>query len=117
MPKFETQRIKDSDIYFVKNEFCSFANDEKTSEMLIEFFEKNETIGFVYTDAMINKNDCSYIENITYSDSLPEMPFFMRHNPDINFEQENFTAIMLNIFQRGFKFAHIPVVGCEINAS
>tara|TARA_R110002020_G_scaffold46539_7_gene132350 strand:- start:3653 stop:4006 length:354 start_codon:yes stop_codon:yes gene_type:complete len=117
MPKFEAERIKDSDVYFIKDESCSLLNDEETTDTLIKFFEKNQKIGFAYTDILISKSDCSYIENIMYSDALPEMPFFMRYNPDIDLEQQNFTAIMMNIFQRGLKFSHIPVVGCEINAS
>ena len=117
MSKFEIEKVKDSSIYFVRNEFCSPLLNEDILQTLTQFFEKNTNIGFVCTDALVKYPDCSHVENILYSDALPEIPFFMRDISDIDLNRQSFTEIMINILQKGWRFSHIPIVGCQLNVS
>ena len=93
--------------------------NEWTRDQLSRIFE-DPSIGFVYTDAWMHRKNAeneSFIQNFTYGNSIPKVPFYTRKELFELIEGMDMEEAMKFIISEGYRFQHVAEIGCIINVS
>ncbi len=113
MSQFKTELISDG-IIFISNDKSEMIEESKKD--VIDFFEKNPKVGLVYTDFKFKFKDHFKNEYVTFSNDLPNVPFFARKSDEEYSNAKNFVEIMQKIISMGYFHSHLPILGCVVDA-
>jgi len=102
-------KIKDGEIVYICIDKFEF--DEPKAEIVLDIFNNDTAIGFVYTDFFIYDSEGLKIQQFLDDKNLPSIPFFAKKANNLNMsfiKEENIIASVMQAYiNQGYRFEHL----------
>tara|TARA_R100001163_G_scaffold1295_2_gene1962 strand:+ start:39102 stop:39503 length:402 start_codon:yes stop_codon:yes gene_type:complete len=88
-----------------------FERSKDFDSLVLDIFDNDDTVGFVYTDFFIYDSNGLNIAQFLDDKNLPSIPFFVKKKNNLNMQfvqEQNIISSMMQMYiNHGYKFEHL----------